>query len=186
MKDADLLKILYENTSYGIEVAIDTYGKAVKTICQTILSGFSEEDVEEAVSDTFVGLWKALDRIKLERETGLKEYLYGIARRTALNKRRKLAKEHNTSQIDEVKELVSEQDVEKNLIDKAECRIIYELINDMKSPDKEIFTLRYFNQNTIKEIANKLVLKTKTVENKLARGKVKLRKQLINIGIELV
>ena len=56
----------------------------------------------------------------------------------------------------------------------------------MKSPDKEIFTLRYFNQNTIKEIANKLVLKTKTVENKLARGKVKLRKQLINIGIELV
>ena len=36
MKDADLLKILYENTSYGIEVAIDTYGKAVKTICQTI------------------------------------------------------------------------------------------------------------------------------------------------------
>ena len=124
MKDADLLKILHENTSYGIEVAIDTYGKAVKTICQTILTGFSEEDVEEAVSDTFVGLWKAIDRIKLERETGLKEYLYGIARRTALNKRRKLA--------------------------------------------------------------NKLVLKTKTVENKLARGKVKLRKQLINIRIELV
>lgn len=124
MKDADLLKILHENTSYGIEVAIDTYGKAVKTICQTILTGFSEEDVEEAVSDTFVGLWKAIDRIKLERETGLKEYLYGIARRTALNKRRKLA--------------------------------------------------------------NKLVFKTKTVENKLVRGKVKLRKQLINIRIELV
>ena len=38
MKDADLLKILYENTSYGIEVAIDTYGKAVNTIWQTILS----------------------------------------------------------------------------------------------------------------------------------------------------
>ena len=41
----------------------------------------------------------------------------------------------------------------------------------MKSPDREIFIYRYFYQHSIKEIADKLALKAKTVENKLSRGK---------------
>ena len=185
MKDEELLKLLRENTSYGIEVAINQYGNSVKTICKAILVGFSEEDVEEAVSDTFVGLWKAVDKIKSDRETGLKEYLYGIARKTALNRRRKLAKQHTTQNIEDSVEVASVEDLEKNVKDKVDCRIIYELINAMKSPDKEIFILRYCNQFSIKEIAEKLELKAKNVENKLSRGKSKLKDELIKVGIEV-
>ena len=185
MKDEELLKLIRKDTSYGIEVAINQYGNSVKTICRAILAGFSEEDIEEAVSDTFVGLWKAQDKIKSERETGLKEYLYGIARKTALNRRRKLSKQQVEQDIDEAFDISSGEDLEKNVLDKADCRILYQLINAMKSPDKEIFILRFCNQLSIKEIAEKLELKAKSVENKLSRGKVKLKEELIKVGIEV-
>lgn len=56
MEEQELLDCLSEDVSLGIELAIRQYGKAVKTICRSILSGYSGEDIEEAVSDTFVGL----------------------------------------------------------------------------------------------------------------------------------
>ncbi len=185
MEEQELLDCLSEDVSLGIELAIRQYGKAVKTICRSILSGYSGEDIEEAVSDTFVGLWRSREKIKLTDGQGLREYLYGIARRTALNKRRTLAKEHPTQDIDTAEELVSGENVEEQIVSRSEYEILYQLVNSMKSPDREIFIYRYFYQHSIKEIADKLALKAKTVENKLSRGKRRLRQQLLQCGIEV-
>ena len=65
MEEQELLDCLSEDVSLGIELAIRQYGKAVKTICRSILSGYSGEDIEEAISDTFVGLWRSREKIKL-------------------------------------------------------------------------------------------------------------------------
>lgn len=185
MEEQELLDCLSEDVSLGIELAIRQYGKAVKTICQSILSGYSGEDIEEAISDTFVGLWRSREKIKLTDGQGLREYLYGIARRTALNKQRTLAKEHSTQNIDTAEELVSGENVEEQIVSRSEYEILYQLVNSMKSPDREIFIYRYFYQHSIKEIADKLALKAKTVENKLSRGKHRLRQQLLQCGVEV-
>lgn len=185
MEEQELLDCLSEDVSLGIELAIRQYGKAVKTICQSILSGYSDEDIEEAVSDTFVGLWRSRTKIKLTDGQGLKEYLYGIARRTALNRRRSLAKVQPTQDIDTAGELVSGENVEEQIVCQSEYEILYQLINSMKSPDREIFIYRYYEQHSIKEIADILTLKAKTVENKLSRGKHRLRQQLIQCGVEI-
>ena len=95
MEERELLNCLNEDVSLGMELVIRQYGSAVKTICRSILSGYSKEDIEETVSDTFVGLWQSKDKIQLIEGHGLKEYLYGIARRTALNRRRSLAKKQH-------------------------------------------------------------------------------------------
>ena len=174
MEEQELLDCLSEDVSLGIELAIRQYGKAVKTICQSILSGYSGEDIEEAISDTFVGLWRSREKIKLTDGQGLREYLYGIARRTALNKRRTLAKEHPTQNIDTAEELVSGENVEEQIVSRSEYEILYQLVNS-----------RYFYQHSIKEIADKLALKAKTVENKLSRGKHRLRQQLLQCGVEV-
>lgn len=185
MSEKELLECLKEDASRGIQAAIDMYGKAVKTICQSILSGYSTQDIEEAVSDVFVGLWKSREYIILEDETGLKSYLYGIARRTALNKKRTLAKRRPTEELDMVLDAASDENVEEEAVRRSEYQLLYQLIIDMGSPDKEIFIYRYFEQNSVKEIAQRLTLKAKTVENKLARGKIKLKKQLMKSGIEV-
>lgn len=90
--DGDLVELIRNDTALGIEIVIDLYGGAVKTVCREILAGFSDEDIEEAVADSFTALWQSIDNYDLNRGSCLKSYLYGIARRVALNKRRALAK----------------------------------------------------------------------------------------------
>lgn len=185
MDEKELLEYLCKDAALGIELAIAQYGKAVKTICQSVLSGYSMQDIEETVSDTFVALWKSRSRIVLKEGVGLKGYLYGIARKTAFNRRRILAKEHPTQDIMEAEDMASDENIEESVLRKSEYQVLYQLINSMKSPDREIFIYRYFYQNSIKEIAQILAIKAKTVENRLTRGRNRLKKQLIQSGIEV-
>ncbi|MBC8562838.1 RNA polymerase sigma factor [Jutongia huaianensis] len=128
MEERELLNCLNEDVSLGMELVIRQYGSAVKTICRSILSGYSKEDIEETVSDTFVGLWQSKDKIQLIEGHGLKEYLYGIARRTALNRRRSLAKKQPVQDIDTAGELVSGENVEEQIICRSEYAVLYQLI----------------------------------------------------------
>lgn len=133
----------------------------------------------------------ARHKIEVTNECGIKEYLYGITRRTALNRRRKLTKtrlgltNEEISDIDASGRLVAGNDVEKEVISKSEYILLHQLIEEMKSPDNEIFSFRYFEGYSIKEIAERMGLKAKTVENRLCRGRVRLRNQLIHCGVEM-
>lgn len=181
MEDVRLLALIREDESRGIEMAIRLYGGAVHKICSVILAGYHEEDIEEAVSDCFVELWRNINRYDSERNVSLKCYLYGIARNIAKNKKRTLAKVKPYENLDEVS-VCGEDNLEQEIMNEIDAQILRDLINMMKSPDKEIFVYRYFYQNTVKEIAGKLNLPTKKVENQLSRGKLKLRKQLLERG----
>lgn len=185
MNEEELLELLKEDASSGMEVAIDRYGKAVKVICSSILSGYSAEDIEEAVSDTFVGLWKAVDKIYVKNGTGLKEYLYGIARKTALNRRRTLAGRQKTQDIDQMPETAAAENIEEQVVWRSVCDILIDLIRSMDSPDREIFACRYLKQYPVRQIAGQTGMTEKAVENRLFRGRAKLRKQLKKCGVEI-
>ncbi len=189
--DKRILRLLNNNVSQGMELLIDQYGEAIKKICRSIMTGFSQEDIEEAVSDTFVALWMAKDKIHVSKDQSIKSYLYGIARKTALNRRRKLmharefAGTDDLMQIEEEGFLVAEDNIEKEVLKQSEYVVLHQLIEEMKSPDCEIFKYRYFEDYSIKEIASKLNLTSKVVENRLGRGRTKLKQQLILCGINM-
>ena len=50
MSDDAIITLLEEDTEKGMMTIIDLYGDSVKTICCAILSGFSYEDIQEAIS----------------------------------------------------------------------------------------------------------------------------------------
>jgi RNA polymerase sigma-70 factor (ECF subfamily) len=60
--DERILLLLKESPGDGISTALDAYGGPVKTICRNILFDCSAEDVEEAIADSFVELWRSIDR----------------------------------------------------------------------------------------------------------------------------
>lgn len=181
-KDKKILSLLKKNPEEGLSLAIDTYGGAVKTICKNILSDCKNEDIEEAISDTFFKLWQNVDKYKKEKNTSLKSYIYAIARNTALDKRRKLKGNSIILPIDE-NSLGIGVSMEDDYAKKINKNIIKETIETMEEPDKSIFILRYFYYEKVKDIAIRLNLSPKKVENCLFRGKSKLKKSLIDGGI---
>lgn len=182
MDDKELIRLIRNDTSIGIRKAIETYGKAVKTICTYILKGYPEEDVEEAISDSFVGLWKNIGRFDSERYGSLKSYIYGIARKTALNRRRELMKHKLTEDLDNII-IPADQNVEQDAIGEVYISIIKNSILNFSTPDKEIFIYRYLQEKSVKEIAELLSLTPKSVENRLARGKARLKNQLMEYEV---
>ena len=184
MPEEQLLQLIKVDAAQGIEIAIEQYGGAVKSICKSILAGYPIQDIEEAVSDAFVGLWKSRDKVVIKNGKGLKIYLYGITRKTALDKKRILAKQRPTEDIDVVPEMASAEDIEKAVVQQSEREMLYGLIDAMKSPDREIFIYRYYEQYSIREIAQKLTISVKSVEGRLARGRERLKKQLLQKGIK--
>ena len=181
MSDKQLILLLKNNPSKGLEAAMDLYGGLVKWVILKII-GDNQEDLEECVSDTFVRLWQSIDRYDLEKNISLKNYLCGIARHIALDYRRKSNKYGEILPIEEVS-LDIEIDFVNEISKNMNAEIIQDAINQLPPPDKEIFIYRYYFFEKVPDIAVKLSLDNKTVENKLYRGKQKLRNRLLEGGI---
>ena len=66
---------------------------------------------------------------------------------------------------------------------KQQEQIIHRSVDEMDEPDRSIFILKYFYFLKNREIAEKLNISLKQVENRLARNKEKLKAKLMERGI---
>ena len=180
-EERSLLKLIKNNPEEGLRKAMELYGGAVYTICKNILANCSEEDIEEAVSDCFLKLWKSTNLYKKEKGGSLKSYLYEITRNAALDILRSIKRHEPTILLDESIQ-DNDMDLENEIVREMDERVIHEVVNEMEEPDRSIFILRYFYFFKVNDIAGKLDLSIKSVENRLLRGKGKLKSKLLKRG----
>ena len=178
-----ILRLLREAPGEGISLALDAYGGPVKTICRNILFDCSQEDIEEAAADSFVGLWRFIGKFNANGDYSLKSYLYGIARHTALDRRRALKKEKPALPVDEVV-IEAKIDIESDFARKLNHNIVHHSVDSMEEPIRSVFILRYFYFEKVNDIAERLGFSRKAVENHLYRGKDKLKRELLERGIQ--
>lgn len=183
INESRILSLLKDAPSEGIRLALEAYGGPVKTICKNILFDCSQEDIEEAVADSFIGLWKSIDRFRANGDYSLKSYLYGIARHTALDKRRSMKRGLAAVPIEEVA-VEAGSNPEQDFTRKLNDHIVHHSVDHMEEPTRSVFILRYFYFEKVNDIAKRLGLTPKTVENHLYRGKSKLRSELLERGIQ--
>ena len=183
MNDQNLLTTIRSNPEKGIHKLMNLYGGSISTICRNFLYDCSENDIEEAIADTFIKFWKQASTFQLNDKYSLKSYLYAIARNTARDKRRLLKKADIFSIEELALDLPSDFSTEDELVRKEHEAILHACLENMKEPDKSVFLYRYFYGYKISDIAVLLNLPFKKVENILYRGKEKLRRDLYERGI---
>jgi RNA polymerase sigma-70 factor (ECF subfamily) len=183
MNDTKLVNLLKNNPSKGLEAAVQKYSGLVKTIVVRIIGYDNQQDVEETVSDVFVELWKSIDNFD-PKKGQLKNYIISIARFVSINTYNRKISKHILIPLEE-DNLEFDMDLDNEVSKSINKEIIKDTIDNLPHPDKEIFIRRYYLFEPVKEIAEFLNLTPKTVENKLYRGKDKLRTALINKGIIL-
>ena len=181
MIDARLVNLLKYNPSKGLEIAVQQYSGLVKTIVVRIIGYDKQQDVEETVSDVFVELWKSINNFDPEKGK-LKNYIISIARFVSLNAYNRKILKHELIPLEE-DELEFDMDLDNEISKSINKEIIKDTINNLPYPDKDKFIRRYYLFETVKKIAQYLDLTPKSVENKLYRGKDKLKAALINKGI---
>lgn len=180
MSDKELKKHLNKNPNYGFKLLVDEYGTLVKVICSNLLYGLRQEDVDDAISECFVEIWKSIS--KLISASNIKAYIIGITKNCAKDKLNKLKKD--MSYITDFEEDIGiNVDMEGEISKKINETIVKNVILEMPEFEREIFIRRYYYCERVKSIALGLNCTEKKVENILFRYKEKLKTALIERGI---
>ena len=141
----------------------------VKSICKSFLK--NRENINDACSETFMNLAIVYDRIKDIDSHQMDYYVYVTAKNAALQILRKEKKHMNNISLDEIDEVVSLDDIEKNDSD-----IIYEYLDKLLPYDREILNLRIRYELDYKTIGAMLCITPNAARQRFNRAKKNLAK----------
>ena len=185
-------ELLKKDPDRGLSLAMDHFGPAVKWIAQTVLGKEAQQDIEECIAETFVRLWRSIagsdssaGGFEPGAGTTLYSYTCGIARHVAIDMVRHRPK-NQTSLEDSATafaETAEDQDFVQQLTSREEWEVVFEIVDHLDPPDREIFFYRYWLELPVRRIAERLGLTEKQVENHLYRGKKRIRESLKERGI---
>ena len=158
------------NINFNIEIIIDEYSNYVFKIVDNIIgTSLPYEDKEEVVSDVFYLLWKNQDKIT----KNFKGYLGVIAKNCSYSKLRK------SNENLEYQDNLLNNNVSIKGFDSDYMFTIKQKLSKLSLEEQQIFKLYYVEGYKIKEISNKLGIKTSLVKVKLYRLRKKLREEFI-------
>lgn len=176
MTDEEIAKKLRQKDKDIFNYIMEHYNKLLWVVVGNILEkAGSSEDIEDCISDVYI---KLLENPKLynPKKGSLKSFLAKVGKNLAIDRYRKLTKNNLTSLYENF--IFHNDDLLKNILKKENIKKILEILDSMKEPDKEIIIRRYFYNEKVKVISEKMCLQSKEIENKLYQGKLKLRTAL--------
>jgi len=132
-----------------------------------------EDDAREVVQKVFINLWEK--RKEIDISTSLKSYLFTSVHNRSLN----MIRDRKKFSSDEVPDLGGEWDVSSQIESMELEEKIRETIASLPEKCREIFELNRFDGLKYGEIAEKLGISVKTVENQMSKALKILREKLI-------
>ena len=180
MEDKELLRLLLRDPDAGLRAAMQAYAPLVKAVLVRILPRDARE-VEEAVADVFVALWR--NAAQLEREAApLRGWLAVTARNMGIDRYRALRRQRVLSLDDGLGETLADvADFERPGSEAGD--LVGALVAAMDPPDREIFLRKYYLMQPAREIAAALGLSEGAVNTRLCRGRQRLRRALQEKGV---
>lgn len=135
----------------------------------------NEEISQDLVQETFLKLIKNIEKYDVKGKASFSTYLIKIAKNTYIDYLRKNQK--ISSDID-IETLSDSSFIEEKIIDKNEFDIVLKEIEKLPFEQAEAIKLKYMEEYSLKEIAEKMGTKEKTVKSRIHDGKEKIKKKL--------
>ncbi len=167
-----MLKRLQKGDESALTWFIDRYGGYVYTVIRSI-SG-PDEGAEELSSDVFFALWQSAGQLRGE---SIKPWLAAVARNMA---KHRLTGREDALPLEEG--LADPLDVEREVEQREQKRLVNEALLAMPHPDREIFYRYYYFYQPVKDIAAALDMNPATVKTRLHRGRKQLKDKLTQGG----
>ena len=171
--DTELLQLLAQNNEGAIDLIFKRYYSYLCKSCYRIIP--HSEKSEDLVQDVFFELWKKRDSLRIS--TSLKAYL----KRATLNKALNYIRDERIKSVGEEpllfeasKQMSAQQGLEKKELQE----MIDQAISQLPERCRLAFVLSRHEEMTYQQIADKMGISIKTVENQITKALKLLRKSL--------
>lgn len=173
MSDELIRQALIEKDEEVLQTIVNQYSKLLWAVSYSILGKKTNTaEIETIVSDVFLRLWRNPEKYEVEKSS-LKTYLVMICKSLSLNSVR------GSKKILEMDDsFILENFPEKNSDEGKYWQYFYEAVEELSEPTKTICIQRFFFEVKPSAISNKLGLSITEVNNRLYKGKQKIRKKI--------
>ena len=176
LTDSQTIALLISGDEAVFEKVFKTYYKALHSYAFTILR--DDEIAEEMVQMVFMKIWEKKERLDIQ--SSLKAYLYRSVYNESMNhlKHQKVKLKyqvHSQYQMKQDTDDASNQVQHKELEDRLQ-----KALNELPEGCRTIFQLSRFEELKYQEIADRLQISIKTVENQMGKALKMLRLKLID------
>ena len=172
MNESDILQKVKQGNAAVFEFLFREY---YQSLCHFALKYVKDShESEELVQETFVKIWNRREQISIEYS--LKAYLYQSVRNACLNylKHQQVKKQYEQTQLYVQQELRSVDIIETMELEKK----ISDSLEKLPSERKKVFLMNRNQGLKYREIAEKLGISIKTVENQMGKALKFLREEL--------
>lgn len=175
--DQEMILLLQNNDEVAVWKIFDTYWEPLFLVAFNIVKDrFLAEDI---VQETIITVWDK--RTELTIQHSLKAYLFASVRYASYKEWKRVLSRQGSS-LDEV-ELANGDSPFESLAYRDLTSQINQVVNNLPIRCKEVYLLSREDQLSHKEIAERMNISTKTVENQLTKALRILRLSLDNVHI---
>lgn len=184
MEDSKIIELYFERDERAIKETDVKYGKLCHSIAYHILN--DHQDSEECVNDTYAGVWNA---IPPTRPNNFMAFVCKIARNLSLKRLEFLTREKRSAHVllslDELAAILPDERYAPDSSDEAVGKLISRFLHCQKEAARNVFIRKYYFFDSIGDIAKHYGFSESKVKNMLFHTRNKLRKYLIEEGVEL-
>lgn len=186
MTDEEIVALYWRRDEAAVRATAEKYGGYCRTVAGRILD--RREDVEECLSDTWLGAWNA---IPPHRPRRLELFLGKITRSLAFDRRRadgaaKRGGGELTLALEELTDCVpTVPGADRAVEDRELAELLERFLSALPRRDRDIFLRRYWFVEPLADVARRYGMKENTVKASLFRSRRKLKAYLKQEGILL-
>jgi len=184
LSENNYIQRLKDGKEEALNYIVDNYLPLVKGTIYKVLGPFKDQGlIEECINDVFLSVWSNRSKFRGDHRE-FKKWIYVIAKFKAIDYYR--ARIKKAEDILEAIDIIDKTSVEDDLVTMENRSEIIKLINTLENLDRDIFILKFFLGYKTEDIATKLNITKASVDNRIYRGKRKLREKASNLNLEVV
>ncbi len=180
LTDEQLVEKIRENNPQLYSEIIHRYQSKLSNYLRKFIN--HQDELEDVLQEVFIKVYKNLFGFDINKK--FSSWIFRIAHNEAINNIRKRKKEILSLDDNEWQVIDEKINLEKELEEKINRKIIEKALLKIKSKYREVLILYFLEEKTYEEISEILRIPISTVGVLLLRGKKKLKKYLTEIVYE--
>lgn len=177
--DSKLVSLLQKGDEGAFAQLYDKYSSKIYNISRKM--SLNHEDAEGVVQEVFLKIWR--NRAILDSSLSFNAYVLTILRSIIINQSHRRARLSAYEKYAISCSAAFSQETEDYIIFSDLSEISSKVLNNLPQRQKQVFMMKNFHHLSVDEIAQKLNISKRTVENQIYRATKTLRQKLVNMKI---